>query len=87
MGLTEREQRLLDELERSLAEGQGGDPSRKLGSIEFSARKIIFGILILLAGLSTILLGVSSRNMIIGLVGFLVMLLGVFLAASTKAKK
>lgn len=87
MGLTEREQRLLDELERSLAEGQGGDPSRKLGSIEFSARKIILGILIFLAGLTTILIGVSSRSMILGVSGFVVMLLGVFLAASTNPKK
>lgn len=87
MGLTEREQRLLDELERSLAEGQGGDPSRKLGPIEFSARKIIIGILIFLAGLTTILVGVTSRFTILGVIGFSVMLFGVFLAVSTKAKK
>lgn len=85
--MTEREQKLLEELERSLAEGQGGDPSRKLGAIEFSARKIILGILILIVGLVGLLLGVSSKNMFIGIAGFLVMLSGVFLAASTKAKK
>ncbi len=87
MGLTEREQKLLDELERSLAEGQGGDPSRKLGALEFSARKIIIGILILLAGLTGLLVGVSNRSMLIGVAGFGVMLLGIFLAASTKPKK
>jgi hypothetical protein len=87
MGLTEREQKLLEELERSLAEGQGGDPSRKLGALEFSARKIIIGILILLAGLTGLLVGVSNRSMLIGVAGFGVMLLGIFLAASTKTKK
>ena len=87
MGLTEREQKLLEELERSLAEGQGGDPSRKLGSVEFSARKIIIGILILLAGLSALLAGVTTRSMVLGVVGFVVMLAGVFLAASTGNKK
>ena len=87
MGLTEREQKLLEELERSLAEGQGGDPSRKLGALEFSARKIIIGILILLAGLTGLLVGVSNRSMLIGVAGFGVMLLGIFLAVSTKPKK
>ena len=87
MGLTEREQKLLEELERSLAEGQGGDPSRKLGSVEFSARKIIIGILILLAGLTALLGGVTNRSMVLGIVGFVVMLVGVFLAASTGKKK
>lgn len=87
MGLTEREQKLLEELERSLAEGQGGDPSRKLGSVEFSARKIIIGILILLAGLTALLSGVTNRSMVLGVVGFVVMLVGVFLAASTGKKK
>lgn len=85
--MTEREQKLLEELERSLAEGQGGDPSRKLGSVEFSARKIIIGILILLAGLTALLSGVTNRSMVLGVVGFVVMLVGVFLAASTGKKK
>ena len=87
MGLTEREQKLLDELERSLAEGQGGDPSRKLGALEFSARKIIFGILILLVGLAGLLVGVSNRSMLIGVAGFGIMLIGIFLAVSTKSNK
>jgi hypothetical protein len=87
MGLSEREQQLLEELERSL----GGSPSvkaaRKLATENVSAKRVISGTLILVAGLSTLLAGVMTQTLALGVIGFVVMVAGVYLAASTATQK
>ncbi|MFM5951527.1 MAG: DUF3040 domain-containing protein [Micrococcales bacterium] len=86
MGLSEREQQLLDELERSLAGTTADKKSRKLVRESVSAKRIIAGLLILLAGLSVLLAGVINRVMGVGVLGFAIMAGGAFLAASTKSE-
>jgi hypothetical protein len=87
MGLSEREQQLLDELERSLGGGNTASASRKLDADNVSAKRVIFGTLILVAGLSTLIAGVINQLMFVGVIGFVVMVGGVYLAASTSNAK
>jgi hypothetical protein len=87
MGLSEREQQLLDELEKSLSGGPTDSAKRKLAVTNVSARRVISGTLIVVAGLSTLLAGVMNQVPVIGLLGFALMLGGVYLAASTPGSK
>ena len=87
MGLSEREQQLLEELERSLAGTTAAKKSQKLSRDNVSAKRVIAGSVIFVAGLSVLLAGVMNRVMAIGVVGFALMLGGVSLAVSTGAKK
>ena len=87
MGLTEREQQLLDELERSLSGSSATKASRKLSSENISAKRIISGSISFVAGLSVLLAGVMNRVSLIGITGFCLMLLGVYIAASTPKRK
>jgi UPF0716 family protein affecting phage T7 exclusion len=87
MGLSEREQQLLDELERSLGGGTSVKAVRKLATENVSAKRVIAGTLILVAGISTLLAGVITQTLALGVIGFVVMVAGVYLAASTTTQK
>lgn len=87
MGLSEREQQLLDELERSLADSPAAKRTRKLAKENVSSKRIIGGSVILVAGISVLLAGVMNRVMGLGVVGFVIMAGGAYLAASTKPSK
>lgn len=87
MGLSEREQQLLDELERSLSGSSVQKKANKLSGENISAKRIIAGTLVFVAGLSVLLAGVMNRAMGIGLMGFALMLGGVYLAVSTSRSK
>ncbi|WP_104092369.1 DUF3040 domain-containing protein [Arthrobacter sp. GMC3] len=82
MPLSEHEQRLLDQLEQQLhaedpkfANALASDPVRSL-----STRRIVIGVLIVIAGLMILLGGVATKIIVIGVLGFLVMGAGVYLA-------
>ncbi|ALE91774.1 hypothetical protein AOC05_04650 [Arthrobacter alpinus] len=82
MPLSEHEQRLLDQLEAQLhaedpkfANALASDPVRSL-----STRRIVIGILVVIAGLMVLLGGVATKLIIIGILGFLIMGAGVYLA-------
>lgn len=87
MGLSEQEQKLLDELEKSLT----GKHSAKVGSQprkgEVSAQRIILGSVLAVAGMGVLLAGVMNQVMLLGVAGFALMLGGVYLAASTNPTK
>lgn len=87
MGLSEREQQLLDELERSLLGSPADRKSRKLVETNVSAKRVISGSLIFVAGISVLLAGVMNQIMGIGVIGFVLMLGGVYLAVSTSSSK
>lgn len=87
MGLSEREQQLLDELERSLLGSPADRKSRKLAESNVSAKRVIAGSLIFVAGISVLLAGVMNQIMGIGVIGFVLMLGGVYLAVSTSSSK
>ena len=87
MGLSEREQQLLDELERSLIDTSVAKKSQKFSKENVSAKRIIAGSGILIAGISVLLAGVMNRVMGVGIIGFVIMAGGAYLAASTKPSK
>ncbi|WP_306418498.1 DUF3040 domain-containing protein [Arthrobacter glacialis] len=84
MPLSEHEQRLLDQLEQQLhaedpkfANVLSTSPSRSL-----STRNIVIGVLVVIIGLMILLGGVASQLIVVGILGFLVMGAGVYLAIS-----
>ena len=87
MGLSEREQQLLDELERSLSGSSADKKAKKLSGENISAKRVIAGTLVFVAGLSVLLAGVMNQAMGVGVIGFALMLGGVYLAVSTSSTK
>jgi hypothetical protein len=87
MGLSEREQQLLDELERSLLGSPIEKKSKKLSTANVSAKRVIAGSLIGVIGISVLLAGVMNQLMPLGVIGFVLMLGGVYLAVSTPSSK
>jgi hypothetical protein len=81
MGLSEREQQLLDELERGLMEGDSGFAA-KVERVGNPASKLIAGVLLSLIGLGVLITGVFIQFAPIGVAGFLVMLGGLVVATS-----
>ena len=84
MPLSEQEQRLLDEMERHLMRNDADvvtAPGRAL-----SYRNIVYGTILVLVGLGGLVFGVSAGmnplGIIVGVVGFLIMLGGVILAVT-----
>ncbi|MGO4385213.1 DUF3040 domain-containing protein [Specibacter sp. RAF43] len=84
MPLSEHEQRLLDQLEQQLhaedpkfANTLASDPARSL-----STRHIVIGVLVMIAGIMILLGGVASHLIVVGVLGFLVMGGGVYIAIS-----
>jgi hypothetical protein len=81
MGLSEREQKLLEELERGLLEGDSGFAA-KVERVGNPASKMIAGALLAIVGLGVLLTGVFIQFAPIGVLGFLVMLGGLVIATS-----
>lgn len=88
MPLSEHEQKLLDQMERALyaedprfashMKGTPGSPNR---------RRVIVGVCIAIAGLATVLAGVTTELIPLGVVGFVVMVAGVAWAATPSRAK
>jgi predicted lipid-binding transport protein (Tim44 family) len=81
MGLSEREQQLLDELERGLMDSDKGIAAKSKG-VGNPGAKLIAGALVAVIGLGVLLTGVLIQFSLIGLVGFLIMLGGLVVATS-----
>ncbi len=80
MPLSEQEQRLLDEMERHLM-GRDADVVSADGSGRaLSYRNIVLGSLLVLVGLGGLIGGLSTQVVVIGVIGFVVMVAGVLLA-------
>ncbi len=84
MPLSEHEQRLLDQLEEQLhaedpkfAHALGSGPARSL-----STRHIVIGVLVTIAGIMVLLGGVALKVIVVGILGFLIMGAGVYIAIS-----
>ncbi len=83
MGLSEREQQLLDELERGLY-ASDSSLAHKLGKPGArSPKRIIAGAALAVIGLSLLVVAVILQFALFGVAGFLVMLAGLILATSS----
>jgi hypothetical protein len=82
--LSEHEQRLLEQMERAL---YAEDPkfATSMRSARGGAgdrRRIVFGVIGLLVGLGLLVAGVAAKLVIVGVLGFLAMLGGIWLVIS-----
>jgi len=82
MPLSEQEQRLLDEMERHLMRNDADVVSAPRDGRSLSYRNIVYGTLLVLLGLGGLLVGVSIPLVVVGVVGFVIMLGGVILAVT-----
>ena len=83
MPLSEQEQRLLEEMERSLYHNDadfvaGG--SRRRGRPTYST--VVTGVLIAIVGLAGLVTGVVIQLPVVGVIGFIAMFAGVLIALS-----
>lgn len=83
MPLSEHEQRLLEEMERSLYRNDADfvatvNPRR--GRPNYTA--VVLGVLLGVVGIATLVLGVVFNLTIVGMLGFVVMLAGVLVAVT-----
>jgi hypothetical protein len=80
MPLSEQEQRLLEEMERSLyhndADFVAGGPGRH-GRPTYTM--IVIGVLVGVVGIATLIAGVGIRVPVVGVIGFVLMFAGVLL--------
>jgi len=82
MALSEREQKLLDELERGLYESDANLANRMKRPSGRSAKKLVGGAVLAIMGLSLLIVAVVLQFAPMGAIGFLVMLAGLILASS-----
>lgn len=84
MPLSEHEQRLLEQLEKQLHEDHRFASTMKSSSGPggYSTRNIAIGALVAVVGIIVLLLGISSQLIAVGVVGFVVMCAGVYVAVS-----
>ncbi len=82
MPLSEQEQRLLDEMERHLMRNDADVVSAPTDGRTLSYRNIVYGTILVLAGLGALVVGVSTQLIVVGVIGFVVMLGGVILAVT-----
>lgn len=85
MPLSEQEQRLLDEMERHLLHNDADVVSAPSGDRTLSYRNLVYGVLLLLAGVGGLVVGVvlgGVWGIVVGVLGFLAMLGGVMIAVT-----
>lgn len=84
MALSEREQALLEEMERNLMSQDAGFANRvkSVSATNKSASKLIAGVLVLIAGLGLLLLAVILQVAFFGVAAFVVMVIGIIVASS-----
>lgn len=81
MPLSEHEQRLLEEMERSLYQNDADFVAKVGGKRARPAyRSIVLGVLIAVVGVVVLVIGVFFQLPIVGILGFIVMFAGVLLA-------
>ncbi|RGE22544.1 DUF3040 domain-containing protein [Leucobacter sp. wl10] len=83
MALSEREQRLLDEMERGFYQSEADVMQTVSASRRrVNYRSLVLGILVVIVGVGVLIGGVAAQQLWLGLIGFAVMLGGVMLMFS-----
>jgi hypothetical protein len=83
MPLSEQEQRLLEEMERSLYQNDAdfvATVNSRRGRPNYTI--LIVGVLVALAGIATLVAGVIVRQPLVGVLGFAIMFAGVLLSVA-----
>lgn len=87
MGLSEHEQRMLDELERSLRADDVALASKLEKPASLAPKRIIAGVLFAAVGLAALVFGVVAHLIAAGALGFVAMLAGLWLATAKSSVK
>ena len=82
MGLSEHEQRLLDEMERNLYKHEADIVNTSAGPRTVNYTKVAVGVLGVVVGLVLVIVGVSAKLLIVGVAGFAVAVVGALWALS-----
>ncbi|GEK80781.1 DUF3040 domain-containing protein [Agrococcus baldri] len=82
MGLSEHEQRLLDEMERNLYKHEADIVNTSAGPRTVNYTKVAVGVLGVVIGLVLVIVGVSAKLLIVGVAGFAVAVVGALWALS-----
>ena len=82
MPLSEQEQRLLDEMERHLMSNDADVVSAPREGQGLSYRNIVYGAILVLAGVAALVVGVAVGQVIIGVLAFVAMVVGVVVAVT-----
>lgn len=80
MPLSEQEQRLLEEMERHLMTNDADVVSTSGGRRSLNYRNVVYGAILVLAGLAGIIVALSTQLIVVGVIGFAAMVGGVVLA-------
>lgn len=88
MALSDREQRLLDEMERHLYQSEADVlQTSKAGATKPHYRAIVIGVVLAVVGVGVLVLGVVLHQVLIGIIGFGAMLGGVLYIFSPKHQR
>jgi predicted RND superfamily exporter protein len=84
MALSEREQRLLEEMERNLLREDASlaEKVSQIGSSNKNAGKLVAGVLTMLIGVGLLIFAVTIQFALFGVVAFLVMVAGLVVASA-----
>lgn len=84
MALSEREQRLLEEMERNLLKEDASlaQKSKQVGTSSSNAGKLVAGVLTMIAGIGLLIFAVTIQVAFFGVVAFAVMVMGLVVASS-----
>ncbi|GGK26119.1 membrane protein [Pilimelia terevasa] len=81
MPLSEHEQRLFEQIERSLADDPKFASAVRANDPRLHARRrVVIAVLVVLAGLGLVVYGTAIKSMLVGVAGFVVMLAAAALA-------
>ena len=87
MPLSEHEQRLFDQIERSLAEDPKFASAVRASDPRFhTRRRIILAAFVIILGLALVVYGTVSSNTLLGVAGFVVMLAAAAFAMQSRRK-
>lgn len=88
MPLSEHEQRLLDEMERGLYQNDADFVAKVGGTrVRPTYRAVVLGILLAVVGIGVLLTGVFVQVIVVGILGFALMLAGVLVAITPSRAK
>ena len=87
MGLSEREQKVLEELERGLYADDAKFATKVSAGPNNSAARVVGGALLAVVGLSVLVFAVISQVTVFGVVGFAAMLAGVLVATGSNGSR
>lgn len=89
MSLSDEERRRLRELEEELA-AEDPDLARQLqdnGPSDRSGARIVYGLLIIVAGFALVITGISTQLIVLGVIGFLAAGAGAYLFLSGRSRR